>query len=160
MSSSGTSSHRRARRVVATFEHYADAERAVDLLADRNFPVQQVAIVGHDLRMVEQVIGKMGYGRAALSGAGSGALIGLLFGAIAWAVSWIEPLVAGLLLALYGLGLGAIVGALLAMTFYAMQGGRRDFASVRMMLPTSYQVVADEEVADDAVRLLAGQSEG
>ena len=42
-----------ARRTVASFSSYRDAERAVDSLSDRRFPVERVAIVGRDLRLVE-----------------------------------------------------------------------------------------------------------
>jgi hypothetical protein len=35
-----------ARQVIATFDRYADAEAAVDALADQDFPVHRVAIVG------------------------------------------------------------------------------------------------------------------
>ncbi|WP_167389230.1 general stress protein [Streptomyces amritsarensis] len=39
-----------------------------------------MAIIGHDLRLVEQVTGRIDYGRAALHGAASGALPGVLIG--------------------------------------------------------------------------------
>jgi len=48
------------------------------------------------------------------------------------------------------------VGALFGLLLYALQGGRRDFASVRSMQPSRYDVVVDEAVADEAVRLLGG----
>jgi hypothetical protein len=38
------------RRVVASYSSYRDAERAVDFLSDRRFPVQRVAIVGGTCR--------------------------------------------------------------------------------------------------------------
>lgn len=144
------------RRSVATYETYQEAERAVDHLSDQGFPVQRVAIIGQDVRLVEQVIGRMDYGRAALNGAASGALPGALVGWLFGLVDWVNPLVSSLLLALYGLIFGAIVGALFGLLLHAMQGGRRDFASVRAMEPSRYEVVADEEVADEAVRLLGG----
>jgi hypothetical protein len=145
----------RTRRSLVSFETYAEAERAVDYLADNGFPVDRVAIIGQDLRLVEQVIGRMDYGRAALSGAASGALPGALIGWIFGLFNWLNPVVAGLLLALYGLIFGAVVGALLAMLIYAAQHGRRDFTSVRGVMPSRYEVVADSEVADEAARLLA-----
>jgi hypothetical protein len=61
---------------VASFDRYTEAERAVDFLADRRFPVERVSIVGRDLEYVEQITGRMTYGRAALNGALTGALIG------------------------------------------------------------------------------------
>jgi hypothetical protein len=39
-------------RLVASYDDHADAERAVDALADRGFPVEHVAIVGRGLHSV------------------------------------------------------------------------------------------------------------
>jgi hypothetical protein len=136
------------RRTVASYESYAEAERVVDFLSDRGFPVDRVAIIGQDLQLVEQVIGRMDYGRAALNGAASGALPGVLIGWIFGLLNWLDPVVGGLVLALYGLIFGAVVGALLGMVFDAAQRGRRD-----------YEVVTDAEVADEAARLLAKPSD-
>ncbi len=91
-----------ARRAVASYSTYQEAERAVDHLADQGFPVQKVAIIGRDMRLVEQVIGRMGYGEAALHGAAAGALPGVLVGWIFGLLNWLNPVVSGLLLALYG----------------------------------------------------------
>lgn len=92
-------SARRHRRPIAVFDNYADAERAVDRLSDLRFPVERVAIVGHDLRMVEQVTGRLNYGGAALKGAASGALPGALIGWIFGLFNLISPLVASIVLA-------------------------------------------------------------
>ena len=43
---SGVRTHEPARQVIATFDNYADAERAVDYLSDKRFEVNRVAIVG------------------------------------------------------------------------------------------------------------------
>lgn len=142
------------RRVIGSYTDYADAERAVDYLADRDFPVERLAIIGHDLRLVEQVLGRFGYRQAILRGAGSGALVGVLIGWIFGLFNWVDPVVASLWLALDGLVFGAIVGALFGgLSHWALQG-RRDFASVRVMLPSRYEVVAAADVADKAVALL------
>lgn len=144
-----------ARRTIASYTTYQEAERAVDHLSDQGFPVERVAIIGQDVRLVEQVTGRMGYGGAALHGAASGALPGALIGWIFGLLNWLDPVVSGLLLALYGLVFGALVGALLGLLVHAAQGGRRDFASVSFMQPDRYDVVVDDAVADEAVRLLA-----
>ena len=80
-----------ARQVIATFDSYADAERLVDYLSDQRFEVNRVAIVGRDLEYVEQVLGRLNYGGAALRGAGSGALVGALIGWIFGLFNWIQP---------------------------------------------------------------------
>ena len=148
-----------ARRVIASYDDYAQAEAAVDYLADRGFPVEKVAIVGRDVRVVEQVIGRMTYLRAALNGAAAGALPGALIGWLFGLFDWIDPLRSGLLLALYGLLFGALVGGLLHVVLYAMQRGRRDFAAVAGMLPTSYDIVVDVDVADQAARELESRGQ-
>jgi uncharacterized membrane protein len=142
------------RRAVASFTSYAEAERAVDLLADRHFPVEHVAIVGRDLRYVEQVTGRMTYPRAALSGALSGALIGFLIGWLFGVFNWFDPVVATLWLMIDGLWFGALLGAVFGVLLHALQGGRRDFAATGYTTADHYDVVVDEEFADDAQRLL------
>ena len=149
---------RSARRTVASYTSYAEAERAVDRLADHDFPVERVAIIGQDLETVEQVTGKLDYPAVAWRGAVSGAVPGALLGWIFGLFDWADPLVSALLLALYGLLLGAVIGATIAVTVYAMQGGRRDFASVTFMRPRHYEVVVDDEVADQAARLIASEA--
>ena len=142
------------RRSIAKFPDYAEAERAVDALSDRGFPVERVAIVGRELELVEQVTGRMDYSRAALRGAAGGAVTGALIGWLFGLLSWIVPLIGLLLLMVYGLVFEAIVGALLGLLVHALQGGRRDFASVTAMRPKSYELMVDEDVAADAVRTL------
>jgi hypothetical protein len=145
----------RQRRPIAAFDNYADAERAVDRLSDLRFPVERVAIIGEDLTMVEQVTGRLNYGGAALKGALSGALPGALIGWIFGLFNLISPLMASVVLAFYGLIIGTVIGAVLGLVMHALQRGRRDFDAITMMVPSRYQVVADEEVADEAARLLA-----
>ncbi|CAM3290750.1 glycine zipper family protein [Mycobacterium intermedium] len=143
-----------ARQVIASFDNYADAERAVDYLSDQGFEVSRVAIVGRQLEYVEQVLGRLNYGGAALRGAGSGALVGVLVGWIFGLFNWIAPLISALVLASYGLVFGAIVGALFGLLMHALQGGRRDFHSISGLRPKHYDLVADVDVADQALQLL------
>jgi hypothetical protein len=155
--SQSAGSHRH-RRTIASYETYSEAERAVDYLSDNKFPVARVAIIGSDVHMVEQIMGRLNYGGAALRGAGTGAFTGLLIGWLFGLFNWITPVLAAFTLAIYGLVFGAIVGALFGLIFHALHGGRRDFSSVRAMVPSRYEVVADAEVADEAARLLANMS--
>ena len=70
------------RREVASYRDYAEAQRAVDALSDNKFPVERTAIVGEGIKFVEQVTGRLNWGRALMNGAGSGALSGVLIGFI------------------------------------------------------------------------------
>ena len=148
------------RRPIGAYETYSEAERAVDYLSDNGFPVERVAIIGVDVKLVEQVVGRLNYGGAALRGAGSGAVTGLLIGWLFGIFNWFTPLLATFTLAVYGLVFGAVVGAIFGLIMHALQRGRRDFASVRVMTPTRYEVVADEEVADEAKNLLVRMTGG
>ena len=58
---------------VGSYAKYEEAQRAVDYLADSDFPVRDVTIVGVDLMLVERVIGRLTWGRVIASGAASGA---------------------------------------------------------------------------------------
>lgn len=142
------------RRSVGTYETYREAQRAVDLLSDRGFPVARVAIVGRGLRFEEQVLGRETVASAAVRGAGQGALVGVLFGLFLWVIS--ANGVNGGLIVLYGLLFGAVAGALLGAIFQAATGGQRDFRSASRMTADVYDVMVDVAVADEADRLLDG----
>ena len=141
-----------SRRQVATYSSYADAQRAVDYLSDQNFAVERVAIVAEGLRFVEQVTGRLDSGRAALSGALSwgllGAFIGLLLGLFTPGV--------GLALAARGLLFGLVAGAISGALTYAASRGRRDFTSVGGMQADRYAIMVDDEVSEEAARVLEG----
>src|ERR687894_550116 len=62
---------------IGSYATYEEAQRAVDHLADADFPVRDVTIVGVDLMLVERVIGRLTWGRVLASGAASGAWFGL-----------------------------------------------------------------------------------
>jgi hypothetical protein len=143
------------RRVVASFSSYGEAEAAVDHLSDNHFPVERTAIVARGLHFVEEVTGRMTSGTAALRGAFSGAIAGALIGWLFGLLDWTAPIVASGWLALHGLWIGALVGALVGLIAYALSRGRRDFSSIGGMRADRYEVLVDEDVADEAARLLS-----
>ena len=145
-----TVASRTPRRAVAAYESYAEAQRAVDRLSDRGFPVEKVAIVGHGLRYVEQVTGRYTTGRAALVGALEGALLGGAFGLLMGLIFTYDPNPAIPLLVLYGLAVGAVLGAVLGALLHAATGGARDFTSLPALQAERYEVVVDEDVAGRA----------
>jgi len=142
------------RRVVASYDDYAGAQKAVDSLSDQGFPVQHVSIVGSDLQIVENVTGRLTYGRAALGGAVSGAWFGLLFGLILSLLGG-EEVNAGAAL-FGGLLIGAGGGVFFAIIAFAATRGQRDFASRRSIVATRYQVMVAPEHAARAGQLLGG----
>ena len=141
------------RRTVATYDSYADAERAVDWLSDQGFPVERALIVGTGLRYVERIAGRVTTGRAALSGAAQGAVLGLIF-ALLFGIFFTLEAGSFLGVLLYGLVAGAVFGAVLAAVAHAAQGGRRDFASAAGTQADAYELQVEEAVAADAEELL------
>jgi len=144
-----------SRRVVASFQHYGEAQRAVDFLSDEKFPVERVAIVGEGLRLVEQVTGRLTWWKATVKGLLNGAVTGLFLGWLLGLFNVVNPLVSAIGLAIWGLGFGAFVGALMGLIGYAMTGGHRDFTSVGNMQAEQYNILVDADVADEAQRLLS-----
>jgi hypothetical protein len=137
-------------QTVATFPDYASAQRAVDFLSDEKFPVERTAIVGTNLRLVENVLGRMTTGRAAVAGAASGAwfglFIGLLFGIFS-SVNWFGILVAAILI-------GAAWGAIFGATAHAMTRGQRDFKSRSSLQASEYAVIVEADHVEQARQLI------
>jgi hypothetical protein len=143
------------REVVASYPRYEQAQQAVDLLSDRGFPVEKLAIEARGIRFVERVTGRMTYGRAVVQGAASGAMIGLFIGLLFSLFNWFAPAESILVLVLWGILLGAFWGALIGVAGHWMTQGRRDFTSARGMEADRYDVTADPDVVAEAGRMLA-----
>jgi hypothetical protein len=142
------------RRAIAAYDNYADAQRAVDRLADAAFPVERVAIVGHGLRYAEQVVGRMTIARAAAIGASQGAALGAILGLLAGLIFSTDPNPSLILMVLYGMGSGALIGAAFGALTHAASGGMRDFVSIPSMQAERYELLVDDEVADQAAQIL------
>ncbi|MFD1211301.1 general stress protein [Arthrobacter sp. GCM10027362] len=138
-------------QLIGNYRSYLDAQKVVDYLADQNFPVQHVSIIGNDLKTVERVTGRLSYPRVALSGAATGAWFGLFVGLLLMLFGSAQT---------YGLVISSmLMGAAFWMLFgiisYALQRGKRDFTSTNQVIATSYDVIVAPEVANEARRLAA-----
>ncbi len=140
------------RPVLVTYTTYAEAQFAVDKLSDNKFPVQNVAIVGVDLRMVEAVVGRLSWGRAALSGLGMGVWFGLLLGLFVSIFARSET--GDFQIILMGLIYGAAFGIVFGLLSYAFTGGKRDFLSRSQITAGHYDVVCDASVINQARQIL------
>ena len=140
------------RPVLASYTTYNEAQFAVDKLSDNKFPVQNVAIVGVDLRTVEAVVGRLSWGRAALSGLGMGVWFGLLIGLFVSIFASGEGSTLNLLL--MGVIYGAAFGIVFGLMSYAFTGGRRDFTSRSQLTAGRYDVVCDAGVLNQARQIL------
>ncbi len=135
---------------IGRYNSYLDAQKAVDYLADSKFPVQQVSIIGNDLKTVERVTGRLSYPRVALASAATGAWFGLFVGFILTLFggdSTYLPIISSI-------ALGAVFWLLFGVIAYAFQRGKRDFTSTSQVVATSYDVLVDPAAANEARKLL------
>jgi len=137
---------------LGVFEDYKEAQEAVDYLSDNEFPVQNVLIVGTELKQLERVTGRMTWGRAVLGGIATGAwlglLVGLLLGIFAAEGQWVNAV-------LTGVALGVVWGGILSAVAYAMQRGQRDFSSVKTIQPSKFEVLVEHRYLAQGQELLA-----
>ena len=138
---------------VGSYDSYEQAQAAVDYLADEKFAVENVTIVGSDLRMIEKVTGRLTTGRAVAAGAAGGAWWGLFVGLLLGIFStdgavWVGSVLAGLLI-------GLVFGALFGWMGYAATRGRRDFTSTSRIVASRYDVMCNPAHAEEARALLA-----
>jgi hypothetical protein len=136
---------------VGSYATYEEAQRAVDHLADADFPVRDVTIVGVDLMLVERVIGRLTWGRVLFSGAASGAWFGLFVGLLLGFFSPVNPF--GPILV--GLASGVVFGVIFTATGYYFTRGRRDFQSVSQLVAGRYDVLCQPRNAEKAREMLA-----
>lgn len=138
--------------VLKGFPSYPEAQALVAQLVDGGVQADALSIVGSDVTLVERVIGRMGYGRAALSSAMSGSWLGLVAGLVFVLVSpddFVTPILAGLLI---GAGAGMVVGMIV---FTLSKGPKRNFRSVQQVIAKQYDVVvssAAHQTALDAMK--------
>ncbi|MBV9314879.1 MAG: magnesium transporter [Pseudonocardia sp.] len=134
---------------VGSFATYEEAQRSVDYLADQEFPVGDVTIVGVDLMLVERVIGRLTWGRVIGSGAASGVWMGLFVGAL---LAYSNNNSAMLAIGLVG---GVVFSVIFAAISYAATRGKRDFTSSSQLVAGRYDVLSHPRNAERAKEVLA-----
>jgi hypothetical protein len=139
-------------QVVASYRTYKQAQRAVDHLSDSGFPVEHSSIVGRDLRLVEQVVGRLTKTRATVMGASSGAWFGLFVGTLVTLFvigpEWIA-------VTLTAVVIGATSGAIFGFVAHWATHGQRDFASASSVVADRYDVTVTDAYSERAAQLLS-----
>lgn len=137
---------------IGSYSTYEEAQRAVDFLADSQFPVQEVTIVGVDLMLVERVIARLTWGKVIGTGAASGAWFGLFVGVL---LSLFNTTGSALGPILVGLVTGIVFGIVFATAGYASTRGSRDFSSASQLVAGRYDVLCEPRHAEQGRDLLA-----
>src|SRR5690606_20525955 len=136
---------------VGIYNSYADAQKAVDYLSDQKFEVQNLAIVGTELKSVERVLGRKTWKTVLLGGVQAGVSTGLLVGLL---MLIFVPTQNILLLFLVALLIGIAINVVFQAIGYALSQGKRDFTSVTQTVATKYEVLCEHKVAARARELL------
>ncbi|WP_188805644.1 general stress protein [Citricoccus zhacaiensis] len=135
--------------VLGSFPTYAEARKVVDRLAEQEFDVRTVSVVGTDLRTVERIRNRLTYPSVALRSALQGAFFGAMLGIL---MTLIDPAGSGLQI-LYTVGLGVAIWVLFGVIGHAMRKGR-GVNSVQQLVPSNFDVVCEFETAPQAKQLL------
>jgi len=129
---------------IGSYDTYEQAQRAVDYLADNEFPVQDVTIVGLEPMLVERVDSRLTWGRVLRRGAVTGGWGGLFVGLL---LSIVTPGV-GLIPMLLGLVFGVLFGLATAAMSYRATRGQRDFTSHSQLVARRYDVLSHPRNAE------------
>lgn len=131
---------------------YEEAQKAVDYLSDHEFPVQDVMIVGTDLKQVERVTGRLTQGRVIGAGALSGMWLGLFVGTI---FALFDPSGFNIVSIVSTVIFGAVFGMIWAYFGYRLTRGQRDFTSVSQVVAAKYEVLCEHKHVTRGRELLA-----
>ncbi len=133
-------------KTLATFTDYKAAVAYVEKMIANDFPARSVSIIGTDLKTVESIKGKLGYGRVSLSGALTGSWLGMFFGLIFGATgAGTEAIL------LTNVGAGIVIGAGIGMLInirFSLTKNRRGFISGQMVVAKKYEVVVPGNLAE------------
>jgi xanthosine utilization system XapX-like protein len=136
---------------LAVYEEYSAAQRAVDFLSDREFPVENCMIVGTDLKQVERITGRITTPKVALGGILTGLWLGVFVGIVFALFDSGSNAGTVITTAIFG----ALFGMIWALIGYALTRGQRDFSSVRVVVATRYEVLVEHKLLQRAKDLLA-----
>ena len=141
--------------VLGSYRTHEDAQKAVRFLAEKDFDVSSLTIVGSNLKIVEPVTGMLTWAAAAGRGALSGAWIGMLFGLVFMLLGGgtDASLTTGALLPgiVIGVGLGMIWGIALK----AINRKQSAVMSSPQVLATTYDIICPPGVVNEAQAILA-----
>jgi hypothetical protein len=142
---------------LASFTDYKQAVSYVEKLIENDFPAKLVSIIGTDLKTVETIKSKLGYGRVSMSGALTGSWLGMFFGLIFGVTGeGTEQILINNVFA--GIIIGAGIGMLLNIVRFSATKNRRGFVSAQAVVAKKYEVVVPNAQATLAKKAAAASS--
>ncbi|MDY2941246.1 MAG: general stress protein [Varibaculum sp.] len=139
-------------RTLGSFNSYAAAEAAVNKLIAGKYPAHQLAIVGDDLTLVEQVTGALSVWRVIGSALLSGVWFGLLIGLIS---TFIFTNIPSVLLLVISVAFFSLLMIIFRLLVFVTSSSRSGYVSIRNVAARTYRVVTIGDYSE-AERILAG----
>ena len=134
---------------IASFANYSCAHNTLEYLDAQGFPVQELAIVGEDLVLVEKVAGKLTHPKVALSGFIGGAWIGLFLVLLVNFAGLDVDFPIGA-----GIGFCGGLGMILSVLLFSSNRTRRKFTTTSQVMALNYVLICRDEHAAAARQLL------
>jgi hypothetical protein len=139
---------------VSSYDTYKEAQQAIDHLADNDFPIRGITIVGIDPMLVERIDVHLTWRRVLATGAVSGAWLGLFVGLLLS----LFTTGAGPLPIMIGLVAGVVFGLATAAARHASARGQRNFVSHSQLVAHRYDVLCQPATAERARNLFAARA--
>ncbi|WP_141916894.1 general stress protein [Klugiella xanthotipulae] len=138
--------------VAVSYDTYQQAQEAVGHLVHADFPLNNISIVGGDIKSVERVTGRMSYGRVALLGAVSGSYLGFFLGILFFLFQPENSSIVSVFFApvIICAGFGMLFGVL----SHSLNRNRREYSSVMQLIASRYDVVVDPDLVNRARNVL------
>lgn len=135
---------------IAAFKTHEEASDAVEVLAENQFPLTTVTIVGSDLHLAEKIVGRLTPARVALTGATQGLTWGLMMAVF----SILFYPQAAALIPVVLIVVGVLLGMVINTAAWAMSAKRGKFAAQSSLVASRYAILVTE-MPDRAFNLLS-----
>ncbi len=135
---------------VAAFKTHEEASDAVEVLAENDFPLSAVTIVGSGLHLAEKIVGRLTPARVALTGATQGLTWGLMMAVF----SILFYPQAAALIPVVLIVVGVLLGVVINTAAWAMNAKRGKFAAQSSLVASRYAILVTE-MPDRAFNMLA-----
>lgn len=139
---------------LAEFPNYQEAVAYVEKMIENDFPARLVSIVGTDLKTVESIKARLGYGRVSLSGAVTGSWLGMFFGLVFGATGTGSEQVL-LTNVLAGVVIGSGIGMLINVIRFSLTKNKRGFISAQAVVAKKYEVMVPADQVQQAKQALS-----
>lgn len=138
---------------LGTYRSHDDVQATIAYLAENDFNVRALSIVGADVKIVETVMGLTSWAQAAGRGALTGAWLGMILGLFMSFFGGDQSLTPGSLLP--GLVIGIGLGILWGIATRALMGRKSRVIARPQVVANQFELICEPSLANQAKGILA-----